>query len=39
MKITYISPKARPGDQDWSQFEADLPDFATDLAMHAVAAF
>ena len=39
MKITYISPKARPGDQDWPQFEADSPDFAPDLAVHAVAAF
>ena len=33
------SPKVRPRDQDWSQFEADSPGFAADLAVRAVAAF
>ena len=33
------SPKVRPRDQDWSQFEADSPGFAADLAARAVAAF
>jgi hypothetical protein len=39
MKINCISPELRPGDQDRSHFEADLPDLAADLAAHAVAAF
>ena len=39
MKINYISPEPRPGDQDWSHFEADSPDLVADLAVCTAVAF
>jgi len=39
MKINYILPELRLGDQDWSHFKADLLDLVADLAVCVVAAF